>query len=102
MSTSNHSYYHNGGGAAPSSSSSSSSSPAPPPPLHSEEEARDLVHVERTVLHYGKGEHNPVLSMRFLDFHGREAGGNGGGGVRIARQVSGSQVRFILIDGVSV
>lgn len=67
------------------------------------EAALDLVHVERTVLHYGKGERNPVLAMRFLDLpnrHGRggRGGGDGGGGgqnggsTRVGRQVDEDQV----------
>lgn len=68
------------------------------PPMLGVEEAQDLVHVERTVLHYGKGEENPVLAMRFLDFPNNNNGssssnsGSASGAVRVARQVSQSQV----------
>jgi len=59
-----------------------------PPLLASAEAAEDLIHVERTVLHYGKGDENPVLAMRFLDF---QRGGEAGG-ARVAKQVAESQV----------
>jgi hypothetical protein len=58
------------------------------------------VHVDRTVLHYGKGEENPVLSMRFLDFQQKGAGGGGGGGgggVRVARQMAPREVGGLVL-----
>jgi hypothetical protein len=55
-----------------------------------------MIYVEVTSIHYGKGEENPVLFMRFYsDGRGRADGREGGreGGRALARQVSPQQVR---------
>ncbi|KAM3567680.1 hypothetical protein VYU27_010178, partial [Nannochloropsis oceanica] len=71
------------------SSSSSFSPPSSPP--------SDLIHVELTIIHYGKGDRNPVHYMRFYSHAtGRRDGGRDGER-GLARRVSPQQLEPCLL-----